>query len=254
MAGRDSMADIRRGVHEMGRIPKRKAAGETGMPGAAGRGKKNGKKYRAGVYARLSSDNDTDKNESIDVQFGIVRNFVEEFNRKQDGHIEIADYYSDLGKTGSNFKRDGFLHMMQDIRLGEINCVIVKDLSRFGRNYLEAGNYIEKIFPFPGVRFIAVSDGFDTGENGNSASQLASEKKILSMICMRKIFLSRPKYACSRNARQAHMWAGRRRMGIFHRGKGKYEGWCQMKIQKRLSGIFIRCLWKIKIIQQWQMI
>ena len=63
---------------------------------------------------------------------------------------------------------------MQDIRLGEINCVIVKDLSRFGRNYLEAGNYIEKIFPFLGVRFIAVADGFDTGKEGNENKQMAS--------------------------------------------------------------------------------
>ena len=68
---------------------------------------------------------------------------------------------------------------MQDIRLGEINCVIVKDLSRFGRNYLEAGNYIEKIFPFLGVRFIAVTDGFDTGKEGNENRHMASEIKNL---------------------------------------------------------------------------
>ena len=159
----------------MGRVSKRKASRKA-EPAVKN---KNGKKYRAGIYARLSSDADADKNESIDVQINIARNFVEEFNRKQDGQIEIVECYSDLGKTGSNFNRDGFQRLMQDIRLGDIDCVIVKDLSRFGRNYLEAGNYIEKIFPFLGVRFIAVSDSLDTGERGSGTDQLASEIKNL---------------------------------------------------------------------------
>ncbi len=170
--------DILRGVHKMGRVSKRKAAKEASMADAAPGGKKNAE-YRAGIYARLSTDQDADKNGSIDVQESIARNFVEEFNRKHEEWIEIVGCYSDLGKTGSNFNRDGFLRMMQDIRLGEINCVIVKDLSRFGRNYLEAGNYIEKIFPFLGVRFIAVSDGLDTGKNGGGADGIASEIKNL---------------------------------------------------------------------------
>ncbi len=161
----------------MGRVSKRKASRKAGLEAAAG--KKNGKNYRAGIYARLSSDADEDKNESLDVQISIAKNFVEEFNRKQDGRIEVVECYSDLGKTGCNFNRNGFLRMMQDIRLGDIDCVIVKDLSRFGRNYLEAGNYIEKIFPFLGVRFIAVSDGLDTGERGSGTDQLASEIKNL---------------------------------------------------------------------------
>lgn len=87
--------------------------------------------------------------------------------------------YTDLGKTGSNFRRKGFAGLLQAIRRGEIDCVIVKDLSRFGRNYLEAGNYIEKIFPFLGVRFIAVADGFDTGRNDHMDGQMASEIKNL---------------------------------------------------------------------------
>ncbi len=87
--------------------------------------------------------------------------------------------YIDLGKTGTNFNRDAFGRLMQEIRLGEINCVIVKDLSRFGRNYLEAGNYIEKIFPFLGVRFIAVADGYDTGAEGNDTKKMALEIKNL---------------------------------------------------------------------------
>ena len=139
----------------MGRVSKRKSASRQADVGC------EGKRYKAGIYARLSSDQDLQKNESIEIQVEMARKFAEEFNRQKTGEvISIVECYTDLGKTGSNFEREGFLRLLQDIRLGEINCVIVKDLSRFGRNYLEAGNYIEKIFPFLGVRFIAVTDGF----------------------------------------------------------------------------------------------
>lgn len=138
------------------------------------------KKYvKAGIYARLSSDQDKGKNESIDIQIDMAKKFVDEWNACHNEKIEVVECYRDLGKTGTNFNRDEFKRLMQDVRLGEINCVIVKDLSRFGRNYLEAGNYIEKIFPFLGVRFIAVSDGYDTGADRNDTKQMASEIKNL---------------------------------------------------------------------------
>lgn len=158
----------------MGRVSKRKAAVRQAEA------KCDVLRLKAGIYARLSSDQDIRKNESVQVQVEIAKKFVEEFNAKNTGEvIDVVECYTDLGKTGSNFEREGFLRLLQDIRLGEINCVIVKDLSRFGRNYLEAGNYIEKIFPFLGVRFIAVADGFDTGKEGNENNQMASEIKNL---------------------------------------------------------------------------
>lgn len=158
----------------MGRVSKRKAVEKQFVVNSSVR------RYRAGIYARLSSDQDIKKNESVEVQIEIARKFVEEFNQKNTGEvIDVVECYTDLGKTGSNFEREGFQRLLQEIRLGEINCVIVKDLSRFGRNYLEAGNYIEKIFPFLGVRFIAVADGFDTGKEGNEDKQMASEIKNL---------------------------------------------------------------------------
>ena len=158
----------------MGRVSKRKAVEKQFVASS------NVRRYKAGIYARLSSDQDLKKNESVEVQIEIARKFVEEFNQKNTGEvIDIVECYTDLGKTGSNFEREGFQRLLQEIRLGEINCVIVKDLSRFGRNYLEAGNYIEKIFPFLGVRFIAVADGFDTGKEGNENKQMSSEIKNL---------------------------------------------------------------------------
>lgn len=137
------------------------------------------KHYKAGIYARLSADINERKSESIDVQEEIARKHVERLNQEGQEVIDVIECYRDLGKTGSNFDREGFKRLMQDIRLGDIDCVVVKDLSRFGRNYLEAGNYIEKIFPFLGVRFIAVSDGIDTGDKGNDTKQMASEIKNL---------------------------------------------------------------------------
>ncbi len=156
----------------MGRVSKR-----TSAPAMAD--KKTRTCYKAGIYARLSSDQDRKKNESVEVQVRIAEKHIEELNREGTERIEIADRYIDLGKTGSNFNRDEFQRLMQDIRLGDIDCVVVKDLSRFGRNYLEAGNYIEKIFPFLGVRFIAVADGLDTGNRGSNTKQMATEIKNL---------------------------------------------------------------------------
>lgn len=82
--------------------------------------------------------------------------------------------YIDLGKTGTSFKREGFERMMQDVRCGKVNCIVVKDLSRFGRNYIETGNYIEKVFPLLGVRFIAVTDHFDSMQDSVSAKGMMS--------------------------------------------------------------------------------
>lgn len=123
--------------------------------------------YSVGIYARLSVDGEkaggqraclqARKNESIETQIEIAKAFV-----RQQKDMVIFDCYTDLGKTGTNFDREGFERMMRDVRMRRIDCVIVKDLSRFGRNHIETGNYIEKIFPFLGVRFIAVTDHFDS--------------------------------------------------------------------------------------------
>lgn len=124
---------------------------------------KPSKMYSVGIYARLSVDakcmacEQARKNESIETQIEIAKAFVSGQN-----DMVIFDCYTDIGKTGTNFEREGFERMMRDVRKRKIDCIIVKDLSRFGRNHIETGNYIEKIFPFMGVRFIAVTDHFDS--------------------------------------------------------------------------------------------
>lgn len=117
---------------------------------------KKDKIYSVGIYARLSVDGTDRKNESIDNQLELCREFV-----RSHEDMEIFDCYSDLGKTGTNFQRDDFERLMADVRMRKVDCIVVKDLSRFGRNHLEMGNYLGKIFPFLGVRFIAVNDNFD---------------------------------------------------------------------------------------------
>jgi len=142
------------------------------------KGKINSKSYNVGIYARLSADINDKKNESIVTQLDIAKKHIEHLESAGQ-QLELIDIYSDLGKTGTNFDRSEFNKMMQDIRMGVINCVIVKDLSRFGRNYLEAGNYIEKIFPFLGVRFIAVTDGIDTAKEDNEDKKITMNIKNL---------------------------------------------------------------------------
>lgn len=113
--------------------------------------------YYAGIYARLSVDSHNEKNESVENQIAAAMAFMEKYPE-----LVLFDCYVDLGKTGTSFFREGFMRLMQDVRLGKVNCILVKDFSRFGRNYIETGNYIQKIFPFLGVRFISVADSFDS--------------------------------------------------------------------------------------------
>ena len=191
--------------------------------------------YKAGIYARLSSDQDVKKNESVEVQVEIAKKFVEEFNGQKNGEvIDVVECYTDLGKTGSNFEREDFLRLLQDIRLGEINCVIVKDLSRFGRNYLEAGNYIEKIFPFLGVRFIAVADGFDTGKEGNENKQMASEIKNLVNDMYAKDFSKKAKLHLKQRREEGSYVGGPPPYGYRSEGSGKRRVLLPDEIRKAL--------------------
>ena len=119
------------------------------------------KRWTAGLYIRLSrEDGDKDESNSVSNQRMLLREYSVKLP-----DVEVADYFIDDGFTGTNFDRPGFKRLMNEVRSGRINCVIVKDLSRFGRNYIEVGNYLEKIFPFMGIRFISVVDSLDSFAN-----------------------------------------------------------------------------------------
>ena len=109
------------------------------------------------LYCRLSIE-DGRENESMSIsnQKALLRDFAE-----KNGLLDY-EYYVDDGYTGRNFNRPSFQRMIADIEAGKVKCVITKDLSRLGRNYIEAGSYIEILFPRHNVRYIAVTDGVDS--------------------------------------------------------------------------------------------
>ena len=139
--------------------------------------------FRAADYLRLSKEDgdfsfspDKRESDSISSQRELIQGFV-----SQRPDIELVAEFVDDGFTGTNFDRPGFQKMMEAIERGEINCVIVKDLSRFGREYIDAGNYIEKMFPRKGVRFIAVNERYDSlSATGPNDSMIVSFINLLN--------------------------------------------------------------------------
>ena len=127
--------------------------------------------WRAALYIRLSKeDGDKGESNSVTSQRAILKEFL-----KLHPDIELYDIYVDDGWSGTNFDRPDFARMMEDIYSGNVNCVIVKDLSRFGRNYTDSGNYLDNVFVRLRVRFIALNNGVDTASNNmNAATQCIS--------------------------------------------------------------------------------
>ena len=133
---------------------------------------KKTKIWSVAIYIRLSqedADNGTEKSESnsITSQKALLNEFIEEHD-----DLIVYDTYVDDGYTGTDFDRPGFQRLLEDMRKGNINCVLVKDLSRLGRNYIEVGNYIEQIFPLFNIRFIAINDNVDSFKNPNSTNTI----------------------------------------------------------------------------------
>lgn len=146
-------------------------------------------KYIAACYCRLSKDDAADGTSvSIETQQKILADYC------NSNGFSVFDFYCDDGYTGTNFQRPNFRRMMMDVESGKVNAVVVKDLSRFGRNYIEVGKYIEDVFPEHGVRFIAIGDSVDT-EQDNIDLDL--------MLPMKNIFNQFYPADCSRKTRQA---------------------------------------------------
>ena len=130
--------------------------------------------FQTAIYLRLSlEDNQKKDADSLANQQALLMKYVE-----ARPFLQLAGIYTDNGCTGTDFDRPQFKRMMEDARSGKINCIVVKDLSRLGRNYVEAGDYLEKVFPFLGIRFIAVNDNYDSN-NINSSDQLVASLKNL---------------------------------------------------------------------------
>ena len=138
----------------------RKAAASAAAPAAPA-----AKVWRCAVYARLSNRNNGQAGDgSLRAQVDFVRDSLSGMEG-----VEVVGVYEDNGRTGTTFEgRAAFDALMDEVRAGAVDCIAVKDLSRFGRNMYETSTYLERIFPFLGVRFIAVNDGLDTlqGDGG----------------------------------------------------------------------------------------
>lgn len=132
--------------------------------------------YDADIYLRLSKeDGDQEESDSIRNQRELILDFL-----KSRDDIRLHEVRVDDGYSGVNFERPSFQQMLQDIRDGKVNCVIVKDLSRFGRNHIETGKYIEKIFPCLGVRFIAINDHYDSINRGQQDNIIIPFKNLIN--------------------------------------------------------------------------
>ncbi len=126
--------------------------------------------YSIGAYLRVSIEDDNKKeSESIVNQKKLINSFINSSNEFKNSSIY---YYTDDGFSGSNFQRPAIKNLIEDIKIGKINCIIVKDLSRFGRNYIEVSDYLYKIFPFLNVRFIAINDNYDSKNNKDNLIDL----------------------------------------------------------------------------------
>ena len=129
--------------------------------------------YHAAIYVRLSKEDgavashEKAESNSIANQKSLIREFL-----KSKNDIVIEQEYVDDGFSGSNFERPAFQMMLEDIKKGKIDCVVTKDLSRFGREYIDSGMYIERLFPAMGVRFIAINDGIDSGEEKSQSDEI----------------------------------------------------------------------------------
>lgn len=139
--------------------------------------------YQVAIYLRLSKEDgdfslSTGKMESdsISNQRELILNYI-----RSHPELEIVDEFCDDGYTGTNFDRPDFIRMMEDIKSKKINCIIVKDLSRFGREYIEVGRYVEKIFPQLGIRFVAINDHYDSAApNSQSDSIVLPFKNLIN--------------------------------------------------------------------------
>ena len=125
------------------------------------------KHYIAGLYYRLSQEDERQgESVSIDNQRTILRKYAEERG------FEIHDEYIDDGVSGTTFQRPEVQRLLDDAKTGVINTIIVKDLSRFGRNYIEVGQYVDYVFPAFGIRFIAIQDNVDTENRDSGAMEM----------------------------------------------------------------------------------
>ena len=140
--------------------------------------------YNTVGYARLSvlETRDRKDNEALQNQKALLQEFI-----RSQKDLKLLSLYEDNGETGTNFHRPGFESMMEAIYAGKANCIVVKDLSRFGRDYIEAGNFLDNVFPAMGVRFISIGDGYDSADATTADCLVVALKNLMNQMYSKDI-------------------------------------------------------------------
>jgi len=156
------------------------------------------------AYARLSSEEE--QTETVSTQVALLKEFIDDSDE-----FSLSEIYIDNGYSGTNFDRPDFTRMMSDVQAGRIHCIVVKDLSRFGRNFLETGYYIETLLPRLNVRLIAINDGFDSSRSEDMDSISVPVKNMVNELYAKDV----SRKICASNE-------ARRRAGNFTIGHSVY--------------------------------
>ena len=131
--------------------------------------------WKTALYVRLSVEDNGKESDSVENQTALLEEYV-----ANHPHLKKTALFVDNGYTGTDFLRPEFTRMMEAVQDGLVDCVVVKDLSRLGRNYIETSQFIEKICPFYGLRFIAVNDSYDTATVTSEGQLSASLSNIVN--------------------------------------------------------------------------
>lgn len=182
-----------------------------------------------GIYCRLSrDDNNGNESNSITSQKAVLSEFV-----KKQGWL-ISNIYVDDGYSGTNFNRPGFKKMLADIESKKLDCVVVKDLSRLGRNYLDSGYYIEEYFPRHNIRFIALNDNMDSVQNEN---EFAPFKNIINEWYAKDIS-KKIKFSLNNKALKGNLVQGHAPYGYVFKEGEKYNFEIDLEAAKVVQYIF----------------
>ena len=149
--------------------------------------------WKTAIYARLSDFDDVLRDtESLEVQISYIKEYI---NHRDD--LMLLDVFADKRCTGMNFDRPEFERLLKALQERKIDCIVVKDFSRLGRNFVETGQYLEQVFPLFGVRFIAINDNYDSLNSQNRDGMLVPIKSMINEMYSKD--LSQKSQSCFRS-------------------------------------------------------
>lgn len=209
-------------------------------------------KWIIGKYIRLSRANqdlmkkeNKSESESISHQKALIQNFINDSSELK-GSVQYE--FFDDGYSGTNFQRPSFERLLEKIKKGEINCVIVKDFSRFGRDYIELGDYLERIFPFMGVRFISINDHYDSADYKGTTGGLDVVMKNIVYDYYSKDLSVKVKTAKYQKMKQGKYLGGHVPYGLMKDPKDKHKLIIDSEAAAVVREIFDMAIAKMRII------